>query len=80
MWNDQIKKKYGGEIKKKTRVKEINRRGVRCSNKQQNNLRYSNVFSSNIHGMATKFNLRNGLFMLRLEDLWENIFLSHKNI
>jgi hypothetical protein len=61
-------------------VKEINRRGVRCSNKQQSNLRYFIVFSSNIHGMATKFNFRNGLFILRLEDLWENIFLSHKII
>jgi hypothetical protein len=77
-----IKKKKirEGEIKKKARVKEINRRGVRCSNKQQSNLRYFIVFSSNIHGMATKFNFRNGLFILRLEDLWENIFLSHKII
>jgi hypothetical protein len=67
-------------LKKKTRVKEINTRSVRCLNKQQNNLRYFNVLSSSIHGKATRFNFRNGLFILRLEDLWETIFLSHKII
>jgi hypothetical protein len=67
-------------LKKKIRVKEINMRSVRCLNKQQNNLTYFNVLSSSIHGMATRFNFRNGLFTLRLEDLWETIFLSHKII